>query len=203
MKDLWRALSLIGNNTDGLLDRVREIAFQETSNLKAEVELGESPADSRKMFMKPQPTWDRLGKIYQLFVRHGIYLAAYEVAEINRWVCEDRDRHSGQSMDAVRTYWQEIATNSGVSPNKSALQEAAGAMAIDNRLRYDFGNGVVKDLRDYGFDLTPEEQEGLRKVVAPQQPASIAADKFFRFSWPGSTCGGIMLPYPDWFHVNL
>ena len=200
MRDLWTALTLMADNTDGILDELKKIADTEDTGMKEEVELGTSAGDTRKMFMKQQPSFPTLRAIHEVFVKHGLYLAAYELAEINRWLCDDRI-HQGKSMAAVKEYWEAIKA-AGVDTSNKSLQQAAGAMAIDGKLRFEFADPDT-NLRKFGFDVDEEEQQLLRNVVATNQPADLAAQRFFEFSWPGSTCGGIMVPYPGWWHVNL
>lgn len=200
MQNLWTALTLMADNTDGILDELMKIAATEDTGMKEEVELGTAAGDKRKMFMKEQPSVPTLRAIYEVFVRRGLYLAAYELAEINRWLCDD-NKHKGASMAAVKEYWEAIKA-AGVDTSKPSLRQAAGAMAIDGKLRFEFADPDT-NLRKFGFDVDERDQELLRNVVATNQPADLAAQRFFDFSWPGSTCGGIMVPYPGWWHVNL
>jgi len=160
--------------------------------------------DNETFKIRRQPTLQQLKNIDdKLREKKDLHLCAYELAEVNRWLYEDKVDFAGKSMGELDQYWEairEVASKEGRS-EKPGFQEAVGMLSIDNNLRFDFAKGF-KNLSNLGFQFDPGDEEALRTVMIAGGDADNHAKKFFNFSWSGPTCLSVMQSYPEWFHCN-
>jgi hypothetical protein len=193
MRTLWHALALLASD-DKLRDRVKA-----ASDIEIREDQPTEPVD-----LQPQPTFQALQKIDDLFRDKKLYLSAYELGEINRWVRYRR------GVEPVAEMWEklELQKLKLQDPPSPGLMAAIGAMAIDSELRfrawYEQSTGASKAssiLQDHGFVLLPGEEAVLTKLQ-PGGPADNLCKKFFLDIWGGYPCTSLATIYPGWVHSN-
>ena len=200
MKDLWRALAVMAAEPP-VLEQVRAVAdVEERAELVDEVRIGVDPANPETLRLRRQPNPVILAKIARIFRPYGIHLAAYELAELNRWVFEDKTDHGGEAMRHLREYWQGLGELAEARKNNPEFMAAVGALALDSALRNEIRTGST--LSDQGFTLQSEEVAELKSRLAIGTVADAAAARWFSFSWSGSACGSVTMAYPSWIHTN-
>jgi hypothetical protein len=188
MDRLWTALGMLAQD-----EQLRD-AVQSLTNMVERLDLPDKPIDWQK-----QPDMNALAAINSIFTGKGLYLSAYELSEINRWLWEDRTKFGGKSMAALSAYW--AALNAPAEPSRTFF-EAAGALVIDGGVRHSIAQQETT-FSEHGFgELTGPEQETLRTALRDGGVADNKAKEFFAFSWSGSHCGSIIKAYAGWIHLN-
>jgi hypothetical protein len=193
MRQLWEALAMLA----------RDENFTEKVRNRSEIEMRDELPDN----LREQPTLKALEDLNDLFAEHDLYMSAYELAEINRWV-RDPD-----SMDALHEFWKTLT--SSINPDdlkKPKILETIGALAIDSYLRfrasYEYqqksSGKPVPDpiLQKHGFNLEPYEKEILSNLE-PGGKLDIMLAIYQRYSWPGPACTSRPTAYPGWEHTNV
>jgi hypothetical protein len=198
MRTLWHALALLASNEE-LRDEVKA-----ASDIEIREDQPTEPVD-----LQPQPTFQALQKIDDLFTKQEppLYLSAYELGEINRWVRYRR------GVEPVAEMWRSLNVPNNPSED---LMAAIGAMAIDSKLRfrawYEHSTNASRAqaggqasaqsiLRDHGFNLHPNEQDVLTQL-RPGGPADNLCKQFFLDIWGGYPCTSLATVYPGWLHSN-
>jgi hypothetical protein len=187
MRDLYRGLILLATDA----------AFRKEITDKAEMRFDSRiPACSNLPDLRRQPDLDALRAINTSFRAKGLFLCAYALAEINRWLIDGGVKF----QQALEQLGSELA---GVLPagSSSGVHEAAGAIVSDPRLLLDFRSG--RSLIEDGFDLTQQQEAQLRAKFAAGSNATKAASDIFRLGWTTSTCGSAFLVYDGMFHTNM
>jgi hypothetical protein len=195
MRTLWHALSLLAQDDD----------FRAQVKAASDVEIREDQP-TQPVDLQPQPTFRALEEIDRLFTTHEppLYLSAYELGEINRWVRYRR------GVEPVAKIWEILKINKKVPEPTKDFMEAIGAMAIDSELRsrawYEQTtqqrqpNGRTI-LENHGFKLKPKEEEVLTEL-RPGGEADNLCKQFFLDIWGGSPCTSLATVYPGWVHSN-
>jgi hypothetical protein len=197
MRTLWHALSLLAGDDD----------FRATVKAASDVEIREDQP-TEPVDLQPQPTFRVLQDIDGLFRGHKppLYLSAYELGEINRWV---RYR---KGVEPVAEMWRILNINARVPHPSVDFMEAIGAMAIDSEFRsrawYEqttqpdpaqLPNGTI--LESHGFNLSDPEKAVLTEL-GPGGKADNLCKQFFLDIWSGSPCTSLATVYPGWVHSN-
>ena len=197
MEKLWYALGLLAQNetVPGGQDKLREAVRKSCG----EVFRAELPYDFIEM--RYQPTLAALQSIKDLFVNgYQLYLATYEVAEINRLFCEDK-RKTGNIDVPLDGYWKQLGFPTVDPRAGKPLLTVAGAFILDGWLRYSFTLGAT-DLTKFGFDgLTDPEVQQLRERLTPSGDADNFATQLFNFSWSRPVCPSVAAAFPTRIHI--
>jgi hypothetical protein len=193
MRALWHALSLLAKDDD----------FRASVKAASDVEIREDQP-TEPVDLQPQPTFQALQKIDDLFRARNLYLSAYELGEINRWV---RYR---KGVEPVAEIWKILDIGKKVPNPSDDFMAAIGAMAIDSEFRsrasYEQAaqqrqaNGRTI-LENHGFKLTDEEKAVLTEL-RPGGKADNLCKQFFLDIWSGSPCTSLAIVYPGWVHSN-
>ena len=150
--------------------------------------------------MRYQPTLSALQQIKAIFVNsYDLYLATYELAEINRVFCEDT-RKKGKIDDLFDGYWKELDFKAVDPINDKELLTAVGAFILDGWLRNAFTQ-AGSDPKEFGFKLTPVQVNQLRLKLTPSGPADNYATAYFNFSWSRPVCPGVAGSFPARIHI--
>jgi hypothetical protein len=194
MRTLWHALALLAKNE----------AFRAEVKEASDVETREDQPNN----LQAQPTFQALQRLDHLFTGQQLYLSAYELAEINRWVRNDA------GMGQIAEFWKALGVESKVKDCPSGgFMAAIGAMAIDAELRFrawyekaipqspdKLPNGKTI-LENHGFTLTRDETTVLAELN-PGGKADNLCKEWFRSTWSGSPCTSLATAYPGWVHSN-
>src|SRR4051794_26673587 len=131
MRNLWKALTLLA-----LDEPLRnEVAALAKFDNKPDLGLGlEKRSDLQQRHFDNQPNVPTLLAIDQKFRAKGIFLAAYDLAEINRWMKDG----GAQFLDALKSLNTALAPFIVISPGNMAALEAVGALVADIDLRASF-----------------------------------------------------------------
>jgi hypothetical protein len=197
MRDLWNGLATIALNND-LRQKVK-VLCKFDSHPEYAVGLDGHPR-LQKAHLQDQPNVEALRNIYKEFKNVNVHLSAYALAEVNRWFL-DGGQPFLQALDALADALRPSITVSG-STQSSAFLEAVGALVSDPEFRDKFGKGE-KHLHEFGFEISPAEEEALRVNFAPSTAADVQADLIFQLGWSGSGCNGRLMPYLGMFHPNM
>jgi hypothetical protein len=193
MRALWHALSLLA----------KDDTFRADVKAASDVEIREDQP-TEPVDLRPQPTFQALQKIDELFRARNLYLSAYELGEINRWVRYRR------GIEPVAEIWKLLDIGKKVPEPSDDFMAVLGAMAIDAELRFRVwyeqttqqyqsdGNTL---LEDRGFVLNKEEQAVLTEL-SPGGKADNLCKQFFLDIWGGSPCTSLATIYPGWIHSN-
>jgi hypothetical protein len=193
MRALWHALSLLA----------KDDTFRADVKAASDVEIREDQP-TEPVDLRPQPTFQALQKIDELFRARNLYLSAYELGEINRWVRYRR------GIEPVAEIWKLLDIGKKVPEPSDDFMAVLGAMAIDAELRFRVwyeqttqqhqsdGNTL---LEDRGFVLNKEEQAVLTEL-RPGGKADNLCKQFFLDIWGGSPCTSLATIYPGWIHSN-
>ncbi|HEX6545401.1 MAG TPA: hypothetical protein VF023_03765 [Bryobacteraceae bacterium] len=193
MRALWHALSLLA----------KDDTFRANVKAASDVEIREDQP-TEPVDLRPQPTFQALQKIDELFRARNLYLSAYELGEINRWVRYRR------GIEPVAEIWKLLDIGKKVPEPSDDFMAVLGAMAIDAELRFRVwyeqttqqyqsdGNTL---LEDRGFVLNKEEQAVLTEL-SPGGKADNLCKQFFLDIWGGSPCTSLATIYPGWIHSN-
>jgi hypothetical protein len=192
MRTLWHALSLLAEDNDF------RAAVKAASDIEIREDQPTEPVD-----LQPQPTFQALQEIDRLFTNHKppLYLSAYELGEINRWV---RYR---KGVEPVAEMWRILDIKEKVPKPSNDFLAAIGAMAIDSEFRFRAwyeqtrGQGPNSILKNHGFNLTADE----KAVLTGLRPGGLADNlckQFFLDIWSGSPCTSLATVYPGWVHSN-
>jgi hypothetical protein len=203
MRGLWRVIALIAEDANSFNNRLASIANQVTNpNLKNGVALN-TAAPIFSLDLQPQPTPAILQLIdsYLRSVDNTLILTAYELAEVNRIVCEARTNEVPPHK-SLRAYWQGLDAVGRRNQNSHGFMEAVGGLAVDHWTRSQFAAGHL-DLTTL-FDLTAVPQGDLHdfqnKLVAGS-PSDLAAANFAALGWRPK-CVSVITMAADWIHVN-
>jgi hypothetical protein len=193
MRALWHALSLLA----------KDDAFRADVKAASDVEIREDQP-TEPVDLRPQPTFQALQKIDELFRARNLYLSAYELGEINRWVRYRR------GVEPVADIWKILDIGKKVPKPSDDFMAALGAMAIDAELRFRVWYEQTTQqrqpdcktiLEDRGFILSPQEQAVLTEL-RPGGKADNLCKQFFLDIWSGSPCTSLATVYPGWIHSN-
>ncbi|HXE12776.1 MAG TPA: hypothetical protein VN633_11685 [Bryobacteraceae bacterium] len=194
MKALWQALSLLAGN-----DKLRA-DVKAASDVEIREDQPTEPVD-----LRPQPTFHALQEIDRLFREKNLYLSAYELGEINRWV-----RYKG-GVEPIAEIWDLLNLKDKVSDLSPDFMAAMGAMAIDSELRFrawyeqTTGQYPPKDgtiLENRGFTGLTDAEKALLTELQPGGKADNLCKEFFFRIWSGSPCTSLATIYPGWIHSN-
>jgi hypothetical protein len=194
MRALWHALSLLAGD-----DKLRA-DVKAASDVEIREDQPTEPVD-----LRPQPTFQALQRIDDLFRAKNLYLSAYELGEINRWV-----RYKG-GVEPIAKIWR-ILNISNTVPNPSDdFMAAMGAMAIDSELRfrvwYEQSTGQSQPdcktiLENRGFKKLTDDEKAVLTELMPGGKADNLCKQFFFRIWSGSPCTSLATIYPGWIHSN-
>jgi hypothetical protein len=185
MRNLWKGLALLAIDTD--------LRGQVTAKAKFDVRPDLEPA------LRNQPSLPALRDIDAVFRTRGVFLAAYELAEINRWVL-DGGKKFDKALDDFKTAIQTSLAVGGIVQSPGFL-ESVGVLVADPQLRDHFGKRIL-NLRDQGFQITKAEEDALRTSFGPGTTADRLADVIFNLGWSGTSCLGTDMPYEGMIHTN-
>src|ERR1700689_4853596 len=144
MQGLWRAIALMGEDANSFNSQLAPIASQVTNpNLKDGVLLSRTPpAPAVILNLQLQPTAAILQAI-DAFLRSRdatLILCAYELAEVNRIVCETQ-RKELPPHKSLKAYWQGLGAVGPRNRNIKGFMEAVGGLAADGWTRSQFAAG--------------------------------------------------------------
>ncbi len=194
MRDLWKALTLLAVDQP-LREEIGKLAlFDSRPDLAKGLE---QRPDLQLLKFDHQPNLPTLFAIDLKFRALGLNLAAYELAEINRWMIDGRQAF----LDALGQLKAALPAGVTVDIDHKAALEAVGALVSDPGLRDEFEKNN-RNLNDDGFTLTPADQEKLRDAFAPNGPLDFAANLILQLGWSGTVCAARLRPYVGMFHFN-
>ena len=191
MRDLWKAVTLL------VLDEPLRTAVIAAAKFTQRPDLPKGCSPPLPNFAD-QPDVNALRQIDTLFRAKGLYLGAYALSEINRWMV-DGGAPFLQALKDLREELHSIPAGSQPSP---AMAEAAGVLVADPKLRFLFQTAAT-NLRGNGFQVSAAEEAALRTDFASGTQADFLAKKIFDLGWTTGSCEGRFLPYDGMFHFNL
>lgn len=201
MRGLWHSIALISENAGTFNKSLFAICKSVNDpDLLKSVNLTGSPSDKRKLLLKKQPTRNTLIALDQHFrARTGLVLFPYELAELNRIVCEAAatpDPHSD-----LKKFWTGLGKLGRDNRNHPDFMQAVGALASDAWAISQFVSNSVS-LTPW-FHLTPLQESGLRAALPVGGATYQAAEDYRDSSWPGGSCASILMPSDNWTHLNV
>jgi hypothetical protein len=199
MRGLWRTLAYMAENANGFSDQLDAISGFATKPLKDNLMVSDQPGENRSFSLSRQPTPAILQAIDD-FLRSKdpeLRLSWYELAEVNRISYEGKTQ-TPHHKD-LKSYWAGLGPVAPANRNDPGFMEAVGALVIDQWTREQMRGGA--SLTRW-FKLTDEQSQGLRRALADNSPAEIAAVNYFAFSWPTPVCFSVVTADINWFHVN-
>jgi len=141
-----------------------------------------------------QPEYRALVQIDALLRDRGLFLAAYEIAEINRWAT--KTAFASQMSTIGASLKAEGIHISGVGPSELIL---IGVLIVDENVREDLlSNGL--DLNWFGG---PSQLDKLERVFREGGDAEDAAKKYFADGWSPEGCTVRQKLYQTMFHINM
>jgi|SRR5271165_1312358 len=203
MRGLWRVSALIAEDANSFNNRLASIANQVTNpNLKNGVALN-TAAPIMSLDLQAQPTPAILQSIDSFLrsVDKTLILTAYELAEVNRIVCEAKTNEVPPHK-SLKAYWQGLGAVGPRNRNSQGFMEAIGGLAADNWTRSQFAAGQV-DLSKL-FDLTdlqPGDLRNLQSSMVAGSPSDLAAANFAAVGWRPK-CASVITMASDWIHFN-
>jgi hypothetical protein len=152
-----------------------------------------------------QPDYNALLDIDALFRARGLFLAAYEIAEMNRWGLA---RNFSGNMANIGTFLAEAGFTAGNVPARELV--LIGAMIMDENVRSNIRSGIW-DKKWFGFEennpVDVEDMEvvqgRLRHAFPENLRADIEASEFASQSWSPNGCPGRQQLYQTMFHFNV
>ena len=201
MRGFWHTIALIAENAGtfnkGLFAVCKSV---NDPDLLKSVNLTSNPSDKRKLQLKKQPTQNTLLALDKhLRTRCGLVLFPYELAELNRIVCEAAATPVPHTE--LKKFWTGLGKLGKDNRNHAGFMEAVGALASDAWAINQFvANGV--SLTPW-FHLTPAQETGLRAAMPVGGATYQAAEDYRDTSWPGGSCGSILMPSDNWTHMNV
>ncbi len=201
MRGFWHTIALIAENAGTFNKSLFAICKSVNDpDLLKSVNLTSNPADKRKLLLKKQPTKNTLIALDKhLRSRYGLVLFPYELAELNRIVCEAAAT-SAPHAD-LKKFWTGLGKVAKDNRNHPEFMQAVGALTSDAWAISQFvSNGV--SLTPW-FRLTPEQESGLRTALPVGSPTFQAAEDYRDLSWSGGSCGSILMPSDNWTHMNV
>lgn len=203
MRGLWRVIALIAEDANSFNDRLASIADQVTiPNLKNGVALN-TAAPIISLDLELQPTQAILQKIdsYLRSVDKTLILTAYELAEVNRIVCEAKTNEVPPHR-SLKAYWQGLGAVAARNRGRQGFMEAVGGLAADNWTRSQFAAGHL-DLTTL-FDLTAVPQADLHDFqnnLTAGSTSDLAAANYAAVGWRPK-CSSVITMASDWVHYN-
>ena len=201
MRGLWHSIALIAENAGTFNKSLFTICKSVNDpDLLKSVNLTSNPSDKRKLLLKKQPTKNTLIALDQhLRGRTGLVLFPYELAELNRIVCEAAATPAPHSE--LKKFWTGLGKLGKNNRNHPDFMQAVGALASDAWAISQFvSNGV--SLTPW-FHLTPLQEAGLRAAMPVGGATFQAAESYRDSSWPGGSCESILMPSDNWTHMNV
>ena|SRR5579883_3319544 len=201
MKDLYRAVAHMAEDANGLCAWLRNNCDRVDSQFLNDVVV--HPSQSFKMQLRKQPVPAKAQAVCdELKKRLGIILFAYQIGELNRYVCIDKDKHPQEPNKWLSKYWHALGPVATTNRNDPEFMAAVGAMAVDQWARQQVVAGALS-LNNW-FDMKPEVETPLVQQLSAA-PVKAAADQFFAEVWDtGSCCSAVQINgAANWFHVNL
>lgn len=200
MRGLWKTLACIGENAGTFNNDLGAVCqYVEDPDLIEPLRMTTRPGDPRILFLRKQPTRNILMQVDTFLRSQGLVLLAYELAEVNRLVYETKNQ--SPTHKNLKAYWSGLGPAGPANRNSDPFMQAVGALAIDGWLRSGFASGAMA-LSNW-FNVTAEQENSLRSVLAPGSPADVAAKDYFADSWPSGSCASIVTPATGWLHLNV
>jgi hypothetical protein len=195
MKNLWVAIGRLAFEDD-FRGRIQELAKVVTRN---DLQPG----------LREQPDLQALRSIDQEFRKRNMFLAVYELAEINRWFA-GRDQEA--FLQALTEYGKTVREVDHAEPGDAEFQAVVGLLVADPEFRDKFAKGVIPEKaltaepqneHRMGFAITPEQASALRKNFQPGMDGDHLARRILELGWSGSTgCVARYLPYAGFIHID-
>ena len=202
MRDLWRATAMV------VSDSTLRAAISRAANAFDRPDLANvyrtdlaAAVRGRLADLRRQPDRAAMIAIDAAFRNRGVYMSAYELAEMNRWFLDDRANGSFSAALQECKDAFEPALAVGRAIQSSGFLESVGVLVADPGFRSAFALGS-ENLRDNGFAITQAEEDALRPVVSPNSPGALAAQKVFAMGWGGLACLAAFSMYPEFLHEN-
>jgi hypothetical protein len=197
MRELYKALALIAVDKTVREAVVATTGFVLKPALKKEAAC--MPDPTTDLEWEKQPNLDGLRAMDKVFRPHGLFLTAYDLAEVNRWIAKHTDDFI-KVLDEFRDGLPEDVRNALEGKNLPLL-ESVGVMIVDPELRDRVRKGD-ENLTDSGFRISPVEEERIREIFASGGGVDLAADKIRAMGWSGS-CASRQSVYDSMFHFNM
>lgn len=195
MRDLWKALTLLSVDKD-LCDEIKVLVkFNHRPTLAEGLE---KRKDLEDLHFENQPNIEALIAMQDVFREKGLLLAAYDLAEINRWMMNG----GADFLAALDDLKVALDKTIIISDDNFAALEAVGVLVSDSGFLDAFQKGD-KTLRSQGFTVTEDEEDQLRVAFVVGGSVEDAAKKIIGFGWSGSSCASRYVPYDGMFHFNM
>jgi hypothetical protein len=150
-----------------------------------------------------------LRSIDQEFRKRNMFLALYELAEINRWFA---GRDQKEFWKTLTDYGKTVRQVDHADPGNAEFQAVVGVLVADPELRDKFAKGVIAERaltaeppneERWGFAITAEQASALRKNFQPGMDADHLARRILELGWSGSTgCLARAVAYVGFIHID-
>ena len=204
MRGLWRTIALIAEDANSFNSQLAPIARQvQNLNLTNGKPLSTPPAPPISFNLQLQPTPAILQNIdaYLRSLDPTLMLTTYELAEVNRLVCDTRNENPPH--ENLKAYWRGLGAVGPQNRNVPGFMEAIGGLAIDGWTRSQFAAGNVDLTRMFDFaGAQPGAHQALRSAVVGGSRSDSAAQRYFLLSWGHPNCLPTIAISPDWVHIN-
>lgn len=198
MRGFWTVVAMMGQDGGNFNTDLGGACSPSQTTYLDHLRVTANPKDLREINLSRQPSQATLEAVDKCCRSYGQVLFAYELAEVNRIVCEQKSKPDPHKH--IRKYWHDLSAVATTYQSWPPFMEAVGAMAIDHWTRTDFVQGGVSLSR--WFHLPNDMETALRGALPA---AEQSAQDYFDDSWQGSSCLSVIQSPGTltWFHVNL
>ncbi len=203
MRELWRVIALIAEDANSFDNGLASIAAQVTNpSLKNGVALNTAaPIMSLDLQAQPTPAILQLIDSYLRSVDKTLILTAYELAEVNRIVCEAKTNEVPPHK-SLKAYWQGLGAVGPRNRSSHGFMEAVGGLAVDHWTRSQFAAAHVELSKLFDLtDLQPGDLQNLQGSMVAGSPSDLAAANFAALGWRPK-CVSVITMASDWIHIN-